>query len=139
VAATPKAAYAAIVQLPRWWSSTHTWSGDAANLRLDPVAGGCWCERWGDGAEVEHARVLKVVPGQSLLLQGKLGPLLDMPVVGVLSLAAQAVDGQTQLRMSYRVGGPGSLALDKLAPVVDQVIGEQFARLRALAEGGLPR
>jgi uncharacterized protein YndB with AHSA1/START domain len=139
VPASPREAFRALLQLPRWWSPKHTWSGDAANLRLDPVAGGCWCETWGDGASVEHARVLRVLPDRQLLVRGSLGPLQDLPVVGVLKLETLEQAGRTRLSMSYRVAGPPELALDKWAPVVDQVIGEQFERLKSLVDGGAPR
>jgi uncharacterized protein YndB with AHSA1/START domain len=135
VAATPAVAFQAMTELPRWWSPAHTWSGDAGNMRLDAVAGGCWCEAWGDGASVQHARVLSVLPGRMLLLRGSLGPLQDLPVTGLLKLQTQVQDGQTRLHLSYRVGGPGELALQKWAPVVDGVIGEQFQRLRAFIDG----
>ncbi len=47
VTATPAQVWAALAQPARWWSSQHSWSGDAKNLSLDPVVGGCFCERWG--------------------------------------------------------------------------------------------
>jgi uncharacterized protein YndB with AHSA1/START domain len=128
-----------MTELPRWWSPAHTWSGDAANLRLEPRAGGCWCETWGEGNSVQHARVLSAMPGRLLLLQGNLGPLQDLPVTGVLKLETRAEDGQVRLIMSYRVAGPAELGLDKWAPVVDGVIGEQFRRLRSLVGGTPPR
>ena len=46
----PQKVWQAFTQLPSWWNSAHTWSGQAANLSLDATAGGCWCERWGNGA-----------------------------------------------------------------------------------------
>ena len=73
----PAQAWGAIVQLPRWWNPSHTYSGNAANLSLDAQAGGCGCACWRDAA-----------------------------------------------------------GLDKLAPVVDGVIGEQFKRLKSLIETG---
>jgi len=139
VAATPAEVFKAMIEPPRWWSPKHTWSGDAANLHLDAVAGGCWCETWGDGNSVQHARVLKVLPGRMLLLQGSLGPLQELPVTGVLKLETRIEGGQTRLHMSYQVAGPAELALDQWAPVVDGVIGEQFTRLRAIVDSGAGR
>lgn len=138
VAATPAAVYAVLAQLPRWWSPQHTWSGDARNLSLDLTAGGCWCERWGDGASAQHARVLQVLPGRQILMQATLGPLLNLPAVGVLTLVTSAQDGPTAVRLGYRVSGAPELALDKLAPAVDAVLGMQFARLKAMIETGEP-
>jgi uncharacterized protein YndB with AHSA1/START domain len=128
----------AMVQLPRWWSSQHTYSGQASNLSLDAQAGGCWCERWGDGQSVQHGTVVLAQPGRVMRLYANLGPLQDMPVQGVLTLATALQDGKTVLRMSYRVAGPPDLGLDKLAPLVDQVMGQQYKRLKALLETGKP-
>ena len=133
---SPDAAWQAIVQLPRWWSDAHTWSGRAANMSLDLQAGGCWCERWGEGHSSQHGQVVLVQPGRVLRLQASLGPLQELPVAGVLTIVTSVQDGKTALRMSYRVGGPADAGLDKLAPLVDQVIGAQFKRLKTLAETG---
>lgn len=140
----PAQAWASIVQLPRWWSSAHTYSGKASNLSLDAQAGGCMCERWRDAAgashSVQHAQVVLAQEGRVLRLNGGLGPLQDMPVVGVLTIVASpgtgAEAGQSFLRMTYRVAGGAEAGLDKLAPAVDGVIGEQFKRLKLLIETG---
>jgi hypothetical protein len=122
----------------------HTDSGQASNLSLDAQAGGCLCERWRDAAgashSVQHAQVVLAQEGRVLRLSGGLGPLQDMPVVGVLTIATGpgtgAEAGQHFLRMTYRVGGGADAGLDKLAPVVDGVIGEQFKRLKSWIETG---
>jgi uncharacterized protein YndB with AHSA1/START domain len=128
----------ALVQLPRWWNGSHTYSGQASNLSLDAQAGGCWCERWADGHSVQHGTVALVLPGRVLRVLGNLGPLQDLPVHGVLTFAITTLDGKTTLRMTYRVAGPVDAGLEKLAPVVDRVIGEQYKRLKAMAETGRP-
>ena len=127
----------ALVQLPRWWSSRHTYSGQASNLALEAQAGGCWCERWGDQS-VQHGTVALVQPGRVLRVLGNLGPLQELPVQGVLTFAIATQDGKTVLRMTYRVGGPPDVGLDKVAPLVDRVMGEQVKRLRAMIETGQP-
>lgn len=137
-ASSPDAVWQALVQLPRWWSGAHTYSGQAANLSLDARAGGCWCERWADGQSVEHGTVLLALPGRALRLRSNLGPLQDLPVTGVLTFAISNQDGQTLLRMTYRVAGPAEAGLQKLAQAVDGVLGEQYKRLKALAETGKP-
>ncbi|WP_088286592.1 SRPBCC family protein [Ideonella sp. A 288] len=136
VQATPDAAWKAIVQLPRWWSGEHTWSGSAANLSLDAQAGGCWCERWGEGQSVMHGQVVLVQPGRVIRLNASLGPLQDLAANGVLTLATGVSDGQTMLRMTYRVAGNADAGFEKLAPAVDKVIGAQYKRLKALIETG---
>jgi len=138
VSATTDGVWQAIVQLPRWWSGQHTYSGQASNLSLDAQAGGCWCERWGDGQSVQHGQVVLVQPGRVIRMFASLGPLQELAVQGVLTIVTSAQDGKTLLRMTYRVSGDASAGLEKLAPVVDQVIGVQYRRLKTLAETGRP-
>jgi len=134
----PQKVWQAFTQLPAWWNSAHTWSGQAANLSLDASAGGCWCERWGNGASAMHGRVLLAIPGSVLRLQAWLGPLQEMPVAGVLSFGTAQRDGATRLRVTYRVAGAPEAGLDQLASAVDGVIGEQVKRLKAFIETGKP-
>jgi uncharacterized protein YndB with AHSA1/START domain len=138
VASEPEQVWQAITQLPRWWKAAHTWSGQSSNMSLELQAGGCWCERWGNGASAVHGRVLLVLPGQALRLQAWLGPLQEMPVAGVLTLGTAKRDGQTRLRVTYRVAGEAEAGLDKLATPVDEVIGEQLKRLLLFIETGKP-
>lgn len=138
VKAGPDQVWKAIAELPRWWSDQHTWSGKASNMTLEPRAGGCWCENWDGGQSVQHGQVLLAQPGRVIRLAAALGPLQELPVQGVLTIVTGVQEGKTVLRMSYRVGGPPDIGLDKLAPVVDQVIGQQFRRLKSLVETGRP-
>ena len=138
VNASPADLWRAVVQLPRWWSGQHSYSGQASNMSLDAQAGGCWCERWGEGNSVQHGHVVQVQPGRSLRLYANLGPLQELPVNGVLTLTIAMQENKTILRLTYRVSGPPDAGLDQLAPVVDQVIGHQFKRLKSLAETGKP-
>ncbi len=133
LAVPPSRVYAALGQVGQWWNDEHTFSGKARNLSLQLQAGGCFCERWRDGS-VEHGRVLYARNGQVLRLQSALGPLQDMALTGILAFTLEAKgdakDGGTALLLSYRVHGPAGQQLDKLAPVVDGVLGDQFARLQ---------
>ena len=138
VAAEPDQVWQAFTQLPRWWKSSHSWSGQASNMSLDAQAGGCWCERWGVGASAVHGRVLLALPGSALRLQAWLGPLQEMPVAGVLTFGTAKRDGETRLRVTYRVAGGAEAGLDKLAAPVDEVIGEQVKRLKLFIETGKP-
>jgi hypothetical protein len=54
----------------------------------------------------------------------------------VWSLAEK--DGRTTLTQIYFVGGYFPGGLDKLAPAVDGVLGEQLARLKSYVETGKP-
>jgi hypothetical protein len=134
--ASPQDAWKSIVQLPRWWSGEHTWSGDAGNLSLDATAGGCWCERWGNGQSVQHGVVVLVQPGSVLRVNASLGPLQELAVNAVLTISVSEKDGKTFLRMTYRVSGNSNSDLVELAPAVDGVLGTQYQRLKALIETG---
>jgi len=131
VDAPPAEAWTAIVQISRWWDGEHSYSGDPANFSLDPVAGGCWCERW-DGNSVEHMRVVQVLRNNTLRLAGGLGPLQARAVNGVLTFALAPNGGKTTLSVTYRVRGSPDAGLDKVADAVDGVLGAQVKRLAAL-------
>src|SRR5688572_3191875 len=75
IGAPPGRVYDALVQqIGSWWSSAHTFSGDARNLSIDARPGGCFCEKLKDGGGLEHMRVIYVAPGEMLRLSGALGP-----------------------------------------------------------------
>lgn len=137
IRASAEEAWPVMLQLPRWWTDEHTYSGKAANLSLDARPGGCWCETW-PGGQIKHARVLMVMNGRTLRLHGNLGPLQALPVQGVLLIGTAVRDGKTTLQMVYRVGGPPDVGLEDLAPAVDRVMGEQFKRLKAAVESSRP-
>lgn len=138
VADTPAQVYAVLAQLPKWWSPQHSWSGDSANMSLDLQAGGCWCERWGDGASAQHARVRQVIPGRLVLMEATLGPLIGLPVSGLFTMVTSQKDGKTAVRLSYRVTSAPEVGLDQIAPAVDRVLGDQFSRLKTMIETGRP-
>jgi len=113
-----------------WWPSDHTWSGNRENLRLSADAGGCFCERW-VGGSVEHGRVIMALPGNLLRLRAALGPLQEMGIAGVITVALEEKDGATLVIVTHRVSGDSSHKLDALAPIVDQVNAQQFSGLAA--------
>lgn len=135
VGAPPEKVWAALLTPGRWWNAEHSWSKDSANIRLDPVVGGCFCEKIpAGGGEVEHLRVTFILPNQVLRLRGSLGPFQTMGVSGALEWTIKPVEGGTQLNQSYAVGGylPGGGAY--FAPLVDEVMSGQLDRLKAFAE-----
>lgn len=127
------AAWARLVDVATWWSSDHTYSGAAASLSLDAQAGGCWCEIWG-GGEVEHGRVVMVMPRQTLRIHGAFGPLQELGVQAAMTLTlSDGAAGKTKLTLDYKVAGASLSGLDKLAGIVDQVLAEQVKRFAAPA------
>jgi hypothetical protein len=140
LAVPPRRVWAALIHPGQWWSSAHTYSGDAHNLSLDARAGGCWCERFGASA-VEHARVIMILhrDGTDMLrLSGAIGPLQEMAVNGVLTFTITGDGAGAKIEMTYRVSGDPGLHLDGIASGVDTVLLEQFARLGRYANTGRP-
>jgi uncharacterized protein YndB with AHSA1/START domain len=141
VAADPDVVWRALTRIDRWWSSEHTYSGDARNLSIAAHAGGCFCERWQGGQSVEHARIVMVTHGEggrALRLLGGLGPLQGIGATGVLTFSVTPHASGAKLTMTYRVSGDTDLGLDALAPAVDQVMMEQFARWAHYSETAAP-
>jgi hypothetical protein len=140
-AAPPDRAWAALGEIGRWWNSEHTYSGDAANMRIAREAGGCFCEHWGEGQSVEHGRVVLVMEHEgvrTLRFIGGLGPLQETGVVGVMTFTVAAEGQGAKLTMRYRAAGDPGLNLEAMAPLVDQVLMEQFRRLIRYSETGAP-
>lgn len=132
VAAPPAAVWAALVQPSRYWNPAHSYSGNSANMSLDPRAGGCFCETLPDGGSVEHLRVTMVQPNRLLRLSGALGPLGSEGLAGGLTWQLEAADGGTRLTQRYVVGGNMRFERATIAPAVDGVLREQLERLAAL-------
>ncbi len=130
----PDAAYQAFTAVGTWWDPEHTYSGDANNLSLNAVPGGCFCERNPKaGGGVEHMRVAYVEPGKRIVLTGSLGPLLFEATTGVMDVQLKSTATGSQLTLNYKVAGFAKGGADKLAPIVDRVLGTQVSRLRAYA------
>ena len=141
VKASPKEVWLALISPATWWTSEHTWSGDAANLTLTPQAGGCFCEKIPEVDEpgrftlegsVEHMRVIQAYPERALRMQGALGPLQSEPVNGILTIAISEVEQGTRIVWEYNVGGPMRYELPVIARAVDGVMGLQ---IKSLAKG----
>ena len=134
VAAASDKAFAALLQPSQWWTSDHTFSGNAANLTLDARAGGCWCESLPDGGSVEHMHVLFVSPGKVLRLRGALGPFQALAVEGVMTWTVKAGGNGSDISVSYAIGGYSKDGFDTLSKAADQVLGIQIERLRKLID-----
>lgn len=117
-----------------WWSSDHTYSGDAANIRLDMIPGGCWCEAL-PGGGVKHAEVVMVWPGRRMVrFDAPFGPLQGMGADAVLTMTwSDPPDGgERVLRWTFVVSGPGT---GTMADAIDGVMTEQFRRLGDRLDG----
>jgi uncharacterized protein YndB with AHSA1/START domain len=138
IAATPAQVYETLVHVGTWWDSDHTFSGDAGRLRLEPVAGGCFCETLPGGGSVAHLRVVYIDPGKAIRLEGALGPLQALGGTGHLAWTLTPKAGGTEFVQTYDFGGYAKGGLVTWAGPVDSVLGEQAARMKRRAEGGKP-
>lgn len=132
--------YTLIVKPARWWSREHSYSGDTANLSMNPRAGGCFCERLpgadGSAGSVEHARVILADPYKRLRLSGALGPLQADAVIGTLEFTLTPAHKGVEVTISYVAAGSMRTDPRQIAPVVDRVLAEQLARLKRVAGQG---
>ena len=126
-------AYDAFGQIAQWWNEDHTYSGDSANISLSLNPGGCFCERLPTGGGIEHMHVAYIVPGERIVLTGSLGPLLYEATAGVMDVKFERIAGGSRVTMNYRAAGFANGGGEKMAPLVDQVLGDQMARFRKYA------
>ena len=132
----PAAAWAALVDVARWWDPAHTFSGDARNLSLDPRIGGCLCEKLGLYAGVQHMTAIYAQPPKQLRLSGALGPLQEFAVTGSMTWQIEPGGGGSRVTMTYTVGGFADRPLSEWAPVVDSILTMQAERLAKLINTG---
>lgn len=136
VSVAPDEAWATLIKPSEWWDSNHTWSGDAANLSIEPRAGGCFCEvlpnktspRAAPRGSVEHMRVVYIEQERVLRMVGALGPLQGEALNGTMTiqLKPEGEGSRTQILLEYVVGGYSRSAFEKLAGSVDGMLGEQL-------------
>jgi hypothetical protein len=134
VRATQEEAWHEMLEPANWWNGAHTYSGDARFLVLRAATGGCFCEAIqssGDDpdGEVEHMRVIYMAPYSTLRMSGGLGPLQSEAVTGVLTMTLEPDGEMTKISWDYIVGGYMRRPMAEIAPLVDQVVGEQLLRL----------
>jgi uncharacterized protein YndB with AHSA1/START domain len=138
IAAPPAKVWEMVLSPGRWWNSEHSWSKNAANMTIQPVAGGCWCERW-PGGSAEHMRVVHITPVTMVRMRGGLGPLTGMGLDGVLTWTlVGTVDGGTDVTLDYIVSGYSPRGFDGLSKAVDGVLAEQVNRLQMFLQTGSP-
>jgi hypothetical protein len=124
-----------VLDVARWWSPQHTYSGRAENLSIEARPGGCWCERLEGGGFVRHMELAALLPGRAVRFTGGLGPLLALGASGTLSFTVQpGAPGRVSVTASYAVSGFQPDGFAALAAAVDGVLGEQLARYARLFE-----
>ena len=141
--------WAMLLKPSEWWDSDHTWSGDAANLSIDPRAGGCFCEVLPNKASphaaprggVEHMHVVYIERPRALRMVGALGPLQADAANGTLTIQLKpAPDGKgTQILLEYVVGGYIRTSYETMAKSVDSMLGEQIDHLTVKLGGAFAK
>jgi hypothetical protein len=130
--------WAALADVARWWDPENTYSGDARNLTLEPLVRGCFCEKLGLYAGIEHGTVVYAQPAKTLRLSGALGPLQEFGVNGSMTWQIEAAGGGSRITLTYNVGGFADRPLSDWAPIVDEVLGVQLQRLARFVTTGSP-
>ena len=137
IQASPEDTYRKLVHnVGDWWSSAHTFSGDAHNLTIDEKATGCFCEKLPNGGSVRHLEVVNIAPAKTVVLIGGFGPLQSVAATGSLSFQLSAVSGGTKLDVTSAVAGYVPAGLNTWAGPVDTVLSEQVTRLKNYIERG---
>lgn len=134
----PPAAWSALTDIGRWWDPEHSYSGDARNLTLEPFVGGCFCEKLGMYAGVQHLRVIYAQPPKMLRLAGALGPLQEFAVTGSMTWTIEVASGGSRITVTYIAGGYADRPLSQWAPLVDSVLMTQVQRLGKFISTGSP-
>lgn len=126
----PKQLWRRLVRPSSWWSSDHTYSGDARHLRFEARAGALWREDW-PGGSVAHGRVLFVDPGKVLRLEAPFGPLQEMAVSSVWTITLTPEGTGARVRFDQIANGSATSGLDSIAGAVDGVMQAAITRLAA--------
>ncbi|WP_156386412.1 SRPBCC family protein [Rhizobium sp. Leaf391] len=135
VTTSPAETYAILVQPNLWWDTTHSYSHKAQNLSINPVAGGCFCERLDDGGSVEHAHVVFASPGKVLRLRGAFGPLQGEGIDGGLTWELKPSGAGTEIRQTYAAGGYIPSGMEKMAEMLDPIFTGQASHLKSYIDG----
>lgn len=135
IAASPDEVYRRILHnIGDWWSSDHTFSGDAHNLSIEEKPMGCFCEKLPNQGSVRHMEVVYLAPGKTIGLNGALGPLSSLAATGSMQIQLTAAGSGTNLVATYAVAGYLPAGMNTWAAPVDGVLNEQFSRLKAYVE-----
>jgi uncharacterized protein YndB with AHSA1/START domain len=134
--AAPARVYSAFVQPAQWWNPEHSFSGSAATLTLDAIAGGCFCEVLSGGGSVQHMLVVMAAPDKEIVMRGAMGPLQKLGVDGALTFSVALAGNGTTVTLTYAIGGyvPGGFA--EWSKAVDAMLAETVSRVKQYAETG---
>ncbi|WP_222616434.1 SRPBCC family protein [Undibacterium umbellatum] len=138
----PEEAYELLVNVGSWWNPSHTYTLNIKNLNIDARPGGCFCEKYPNGGGVQHMSVVHAAPGKALRMTGALGPMQAHGLAGSMSwdfIAQKPADNNqalSKLVLTYSVGGYMTGSFDKMAPMVNGMLGEQITRYKNLANTG---
>ena len=121
-----------------WWSSKHTFSGDAHNLSIEERPMGCFCEKLPNGGGVRHMEVVFFAPGKTLRMAGAMGPLQGMGTFAVLTFTLTPEDRGTKVEIVYALTGYSPQGMSSWAATLDGVLTEQVTRLKNYIETGNP-
>ena len=138
VSADAARAWAAAVDVGKWWDPEHTYSHDAANLSLEAKPGGCWCEKLPGKGGVAHGTVLFTDPGKLLRVSGGLGPLQALGVNSVMTWTFEPAEKGTAVVVTYTSGGYRRGGFQDLAPIIDGVLHAQVDRYQRYVNTGKP-
>ncbi len=139
IQASPADVYRRLVHdIGNWWDSSHTFSGDAHNLSIEPKPMGCFCEKLANQGGVRHMEIIRLDPGRTLVMTGALGPLQGLAATGTMTIGLSAAEGGTKLEVTYSVAGYAANGMNTWAAPVDMVLTQQFTRLKNYAEHGDP-
>jgi hypothetical protein len=138
IQATPGDVYSHLIRVGDWWSSEHTFSGNAHNLYIEERPMGCFCEKLSNRGSVRHMEVVFLSPGKTLRMSGGLGPLQELAASATLTFKLSQEGAGTKLEVTYAVGGYSPQGMAFWAAPVDAVLTEQVTRLKNYVETGNP-
>ena len=136
ISAPAERVYAALIRPALWWSPAHTYSGDAANLSLEALAGGCFCEALPKGGSARHLTVAMAAPGEELLMRGAMGPFMRRGLDGALDIALTPAGDGVDLTLTNDLGGYLPEGFDGWAVKADAMLADQMGRLKRYVETG---
>lgn len=131
LAASPEAVFETFEAIGSWWNPSHTFGGRAENYRFEQHERALL-----ENLETGWAKHMEIAywnKPRQVVLKGGLGPLMMLPVNGVMVWTFTETDEGTAIRLNYKVAGhsAGEQGLKVWAGPVNEVLQEQFNALLA--------